>query len=225
LLPDFVNKAEELGLDFDLWREIVLNNFRSELSAGQISSIESIDRALSNLDNMGAEHWTEHAVRKSEEWKRLRILALAALESFGWPRETPPSHADEYVGGPAKGHTPVERSLSQNERLLVEWLLAHPSTDVSNSDVSRYRSQIDSLHVSAMCGCGCPTVDFALHAGRKFGASDIVAEATGKSPEGVSVGVILHARQGELSELEVHSTQGLDATFSLPVPDFLEAYD
>jgi hypothetical protein len=49
-----------------------------------------------------------------------------------------------------------------------------------------------------------------------------VAEAGGKSPEGVFVGVILHAREGELSELEVYSTQGLDTSFTLPVPDSLE---
>ena len=56
LLPDFVCKADELALDFDLWREIVLGNFGSELSTDQISGIESIDHALSDLNNMGAEH-------------------------------------------------------------------------------------------------------------------------------------------------------------------------
>jgi hypothetical protein len=52
-----------------------------------------------------------------------------------------------------------------------------------------------------------------------------VAEAGGKSPEGVFVGVILHAREGELSELEVYSTQGLETWFTLPAPDCLEHYE
>lgn len=124
----------------------------------------------------------------------------------------------------AQGHIPVERSLTQDERVLLEWLLTHSSSDVESSDVSKYRSQIDSLHVVAKCGCGCPTVDFALQSGKKYGASDIIAEAGGKSPEGISVGVILHAREGELSELEVYSTQGVDISFSLPVPDSLEPH-
>lgn len=124
-----------------------------------------------------------------------------------------------------KGHIPIERNLSPNERILLDWLLAHRSSDVPDSDVSKYKSQIDGLHVAAKCGCGCPTVDFALQSGRKYGASDIVAEAGGKSPEGVSVGVILHAREGELSELEVYSTRGLNSSFSLPVPDSLEPYE
>jgi hypothetical protein len=177
LLPDFVCKPDELALEFDHWREVVLQNFSSGLSSEQMSCIESIRRSISDLR---PEHWTEYAVRKS---------------------------------------------LSQEERILLEWLLVHPSSDVLLSDVPKYKSQIDSLHVVAKCGCGCPTVDFALHSGQKRGASEIVAEAGGKSPEGVSVGVILHAREGEISELEVYSTQGSDVSFSLPVPDSLEPYE
>jgi hypothetical protein len=225
LLPDFVCKPDELALEFDHWSEVVLRNFSSSLSSEQMCCIESIRRSFSDLTRMGPEHWTEYAVRKSEEWKRLRTLSAAALESFGWAREVPPSHADEYVGSPAKGHIRVERSLSQDERILLEWLLAHSSSDVLPSDIPKYKSQIASLHVVAKCGCGCPTVDFTLHSGQKRGASDIVAEAGGKSPEGVSVGVILHAREGEISELEVYSTQGSDVSFSLPIPDSLEPYE
>ena len=124
----------------------------------------------------------------------------------------------------AKGHIPVERTLSQDERILIEWLLASPSSEMTDSEVSKYKSQVPKLRVVAKCSCGCPTVDFALGSDRKSGASDIVAEAGGKSPEGVSVGVILHARGGELSELEIYSTQGLDTPFKLPVSDSLEHY-
>src|SRR5215831_7784735 len=99
MFPHFVCKADELALDFDQWREIVLNTFRSELSIDQMSCMESIDGALSALTHMGPEHWTESAVRESHEWRRVRTLAVAALESFGWAREIPPSHTDEYLAG------------------------------------------------------------------------------------------------------------------------------
>jgi len=33
MLPRFVRKADELALDFDLWCEVVLHNFQSDLSA------------------------------------------------------------------------------------------------------------------------------------------------------------------------------------------------
>jgi hypothetical protein len=101
----------------------------------------------------------------------------------------------------SKGHIPVERSLSSSERTLLQWLLMHGS-----SVASKYMSQIDGLRI--VSGCGCPTVDFALQSGRKVGGSDIVAEAGGKSPEGISVGVILHVRDDEVSELEVYSPRG-----------------
>ena len=120
----------------------------------------------------------------------------------------------------SKFHLPVERQLSTAERTLLEWLLAH-----GGPDASKYKSQIDSLRVVSRCGCGCPTVDFALHSGHKMGASEVVAEAGGQSPEGVSVGVILHARDGELSELEIYSTQGEDVAFHLPLPESLEPYE
>src|SRR5215469_7153105 len=84
MLPRFVCRADELALDFDLWREIVLHKFRSELSTDQTSCLEDIDRSLSELTHMGPGHWTEDAVRESEEWKRVRKLATAALASFGW---------------------------------------------------------------------------------------------------------------------------------------------
>jgi hypothetical protein len=119
------------------------------------------------------------------------------------------------------GHTPVERrQLSEAEHKLVEWLLAH-----GGPGAAKYKTQVTNLNVVSMCGCGCPTIDFALQSGRKVGASEIVSEAGGTTPEGVSVGIILHAREGELSELEVYSTSGLDVSFSLPHPELLEAYD
>jgi hypothetical protein len=100
MLPRFVCKADEVALDFDLWREVVLSNFRSELSTDQMSCLERLNRILSQLTGLGRECWTEEAVRQSGEWKQVRTLAAVALDSFGWSLEAPPSHADEFVGGP-----------------------------------------------------------------------------------------------------------------------------
>jgi hypothetical protein len=100
LLPNFVCKADELALDFGHWRLVAVSNFRSELTADQLSCLDAIDSSLSELTRMGSESWTEDAVRESGEWKAVRTLAAAALESFGWPLKMPPSQADEFVGGP-----------------------------------------------------------------------------------------------------------------------------
>jgi hypothetical protein len=85
LLPSFVCKADELALDFDHWRDVALRNFRSELTVDQLSCLDAIGRRFSELTRMGSEHWTEIAVRESTEWQGIRVLAGAALASFGWP--------------------------------------------------------------------------------------------------------------------------------------------
>lgn len=99
LLPPFVCKADELALDFDHWREVALHNYGEDLSADQTSTLATLDQTFDRLTNGGSEHWTDEAVRYSQEWQGIRALAAAALKAFGWPLETPPSYAHEYVSG------------------------------------------------------------------------------------------------------------------------------
>lgn len=113
-------------------------------------------------------------------------------------------------------HVPDERPLSQEEIGLLEWLLAH-----GRSDASQYKPQIPKLRVVSRCGCGCPTIDFAMGTARKDGPSHIVADAEGSSPEGIRVGVIVHIREDEISELEVFSTTGENNVFTLPKAETL----
>jgi hypothetical protein len=94
----------------------------------------------------------------------------------------------------------------------LDWLLAQ-----GRSDASLYRPHIPKLLVITRCGCGCPTVDVASATTAKAGPSVIVADARGRSPEGVLVGVIVHIRDSEISELEV-SDVGARLS-SLPKPE------
>jgi hypothetical protein len=113
---------------------------------------------------------------------------------------------------------PDHRELTAEERGLLEWLLVR-----GRPEGAEYVPQLMSLAVVARCTCGCPTLDLAVggRTSRTVGASTILADAVGQSPEGVPVNVILHAREGEISELEVIS---MDATevFSMPKPEMLE---
>ena len=112
------------------------------------------------------------------------------------------------------------RSLSAQERTLIEWLLVNGGVP----DARSYLNQVPRARVVSRCTCGCPTIDVALdgHLSGRKGGSDIVADVEGISPEGGLVGVILHSRDGELSELEVYSIDGLSDRFSLPTPDLLK---
>ena len=113
---------------------------------------------------------------------------------------------------------PEHRDLSHEEHRLLEWLVHNGS---ANS--AAFAAQVVQTKVVARCTCGCPTLDFSIcgKTSRTVGPSTIIADAYGHSPEGVPVNVILHARNGELSELEVIS---MDATsvFGMPTPETLE---
>lgn len=108
------------------------------------------------------------------------------------------------------------RAISAAEAILVRWLLARAAR-VGNADA--LASQVEGLLVAEQCDCGCPSVEFLVE-GLSATAS-IVAEADGTSPEGVPVGVLLWARAGRLSGLEVYDF-GDATTFTLPRPADLQ---
>src|SRR5262245_13669856 len=115
---------------------------------------------------------------------------------------------------------PEDRELTEKERLLIERLLSN-----GNAESRTYVAQLSRVTVVSRCSCGCPTVDLAVD-GRTASlgsATEILGEAGGVSPEGRPFGVILHGRQGLLSELEVYPL-GSDAPFTLPEIDQIDIY-
>jgi len=112
------------------------------------------------------------------------------------------------------------RDLTSDERDMLEWLLAN-----GYEGASAFTSQLAQVKVISRCACGCPTIDLAVgekHE-RTSGSSTILADAVGYSPEGVKVDVILHARDGQLSELEFVSHDDTTA-FTLPKIEALHPY-
>jgi len=100
LFPDFVCKVEELALGFDHWSKCVLGNDRGELSEQQKSLLMKLDGAFDQMSGrQGQNLWAEDALRTSPEWQVVRDNAKAALASFGWEVERPPSYQHEYVPG------------------------------------------------------------------------------------------------------------------------------
>ncbi len=99
MLPDFVCKADELALNFDNWKDVVLRNVSFDLTPAQKASLAALDSSLLEMTNAGPPLWTEDSVRQSDEWAHTRVLAATALDAFGWPLEIPPSYAHEFVKG------------------------------------------------------------------------------------------------------------------------------
>jgi hypothetical protein len=113
-----------------------------------------------------------------------------------------------HPGEPAEGTTPQgahtiaeKRALTVEERQLVEWLIEH-----GDPEAKLYSPQLPGLRVVSHCSCGCPTVDFAVEGSEvsTVGPSHLLADFLGKTPDGIDVGIILHARAGKISELEVY---------------------
>ena len=113
---------------------------------------------------------------------------------------------------------PEHRDLTTEERRLLEWLIANSPTDTT-----AFAAQVSRTKVVARCTCGCPTLDLAVgeKTSRTVCASTILADAYGHSPEGVPVNVTLHAREGEISELEVISRDATNV-FGMPTPETLQ---
>jgi hypothetical protein len=101
--------------------------------------------------------------------------------------------------------TPLQRELSDEERLLLNFLLQR--------EAPGRIAEVDSLKVIAKCGCGsCPTVLF----GPAFDSAPvtedhfILADYAGKSSTGSLVGVMLWANEHAITELEGYSIDGTE---------------
>ena len=113
-----------------------------------------------------------------------------------------------------------ERPLKDDERRLLEWLLHH-----GEPEAVAYLPQLSQASVVARCDCGCPSVDLAIgdRAAPSSAPSDLLADVVGVSPEGFTVGVILHARDGLLSELEVYPIGDPPRAYALPAISTLKS--
>ena len=98
------------------------------------------------------------------------------------------------------------RPLTSDEHDLIEAMLG-----AVRSGVSRYIGQLELAEVVGGCGCGCPSINFTVEPNDAGHPPIPVILADAESPEGVAVGVILWARGGCLSGLEVHPWDGTDA--------------
>ena len=107
------------------------------------------------------------------------------------------------------------RDLTVDEHDLIEALLG-----AVRSGVNRYIGQLESLQVVGGCRCGCPSIDLEMALTDDEGMPTPLILADAESPEGVQVGVILWARRGHLSALEVHPWDGSEK-IRLPRPETL----
>jgi len=112
---------------------------------------------------------------------------------------------------------PQNRPLTDDEGALLQWLLQHSSATPEE------KAQLGFVSVVGRCGCGCPSIHLAVSGkvASPGSSSDIIADFCGTTPEGAFVGVMVHIREGLLSELEAYSLSETNP-FSFPRPEDLE---
>lgn len=113
----------------------------------------------------------------------------------------------------------IPRPLSQQERVLVRWMLQH-----GEPRAERFLGQLDVAVVSGVCGCGCASVDFQIgdrHADRQNEMTILSDWLYG--PDSPPLGAFVFAHGGTLGGLEVY---GFGETADrLPSPEELRPTD
>jgi hypothetical protein len=95
--PDFVVKADELALDFNIFYEACL----PEMTEQQIQVTKAIDDRLDEMSGPTGP-WSDDDLKHAEEWVEIRQLAKRAPDVFGWPDEAPPPTTDVFVHFPKR---------------------------------------------------------------------------------------------------------------------------
>ena len=87
--------TDEMVLDFDHWTQCLFTCWTpSHEQLVQLSRLDDVLREMS--DSPDSAVWTNEALSSDPRWEQVRMLAQAALVSFGWPIEVPPPAREEH---------------------------------------------------------------------------------------------------------------------------------
>jgi hypothetical protein len=102
----------------------------------------------------------------------------------------------------------------------LTWLLDHCA-----GDTEKFVAQLESIEARPSYSCGCPSIQFRLllEMPEVLALREILADFIGTSGQ-YAVGLILFARAGVLSELEVYTFAGNDGPFGLPPIETLKSW-
>ena len=116
---------------------------------------------------------------------------------------------------------PEARSLTEEERAFVRWLIDH-----GTGDSAQLLSQLERASVTARCGCGCASIDLAVD-GTEEGKNEpmeLVADFAWKTKAQHFCGAYLFTRRHRLSGLDLWSIDGVEIPSTLPKTEELFSY-
>jgi hypothetical protein len=116
--------------------------------------------------------------------------------------------------------TVTSRQITPAEAAVIQAALEQTP---SRSPVTSLVVPIKELRVVGQCECGCDSVDFIpseteLH-------SRPVADGTGTTPSGGTVGIIVWGTDNAITSLEIYDLGAGDGNVRLPVPESIQSWD
>ena len=108
---------------------------------------------------------------------------------------------------------PEVRPLSEQERLLIRWIV-----EESSGIGSGLSAQLERTTVAARCGYGCASIDLAVDGSEedKKEPMDLIADYAWKTKAGNLCGAYLFTRRGRLAGLDLWSIDGAETPSALP---------
>jgi hypothetical protein len=111
LYADFVCIPYKLASEYSRWSEFAIKS--EELTESQRSSLEDIDKYFKGVKRKN--FLTMKALKRSSDWKNIRILARKSLDEFRWSMQLPLESRPYY----AKGKRNKKRKVRKTILILV----------------------------------------------------------------------------------------------------------
>lgn len=115
-----------------------------------------------------------------------------------------------------------KRALSDIEREFLTYVLSH-----GNESARSFLGQLPYSTVVSHCDCGCPTISLEIDrcAAPGVATSRIIVDLLGLTPDQKSVGILVFADNGYLSELEIYDLDELSRPYPLPTIESLHDFE
>lgn len=99
LFPDFVNVADELAVEWEMALDELNDlNIAYLITAQQLNSIKKLDDYMLSISGPNnIQYWNNIALCQSEEWQKMREMAIDILSIMKWEKKIPSKSKAIYI--------------------------------------------------------------------------------------------------------------------------------
>ena len=113
-----------------------------------------------------------------------------------------------------------DRDLTSEETALIDWMLAH-----GTSEAAYFAPQLGRARVCSRCPCGCASIDLSIDGKRPTDfRMRVLGDFQWQNAAGNLFGAFVFEQDGLLAGLDLWSVDGKETPRHLPSPELLSAY-